>query len=84
MSRRTWRSFLVALAACAALAAACAGYAGAVSLDSMLQTALEPSAVPGMLGTITESGRKGWECKPEIAAAAKTAREADLPVAARL
>lgn len=80
MSRLPLRSFLLSLAACGALAAACFGFAGAGSVEGMLQGGLTPSALPGLLGPISESGRTGWECKPEIAAAARSAKEADLPV----
>lgn len=80
MSRLPLRSLLLSLAACGAFAAACFGFAGAGSVEGMLQGGLTPSALPGMLGPITEVGRKAWECKPEIAAAARTADQGDLPV----
>ncbi len=44
---------------------------------------LVPSAQPELLGPIDEHGRIGWLCRPEVAAAAKTATTAELPTAAR-
>ena len=38
-----------------------------------------PSAPADLLGPITESGRAGWNCAPELAASAVTARAAELP-----
>ncbi|HET9096390.1 MAG TPA: hypothetical protein VFN37_06990 [Candidatus Baltobacteraceae bacterium] len=61
---------------------AAAGIAGASSVESALEGALQPSAAPALLGPITEAGRKGWACKPEQAAAARTVRQAELPDAA--
>lgn len=77
-------SLWVRAALCAALltavaGGAAAGVAGAASVESALQGALQPSADPPLLGPITEAGRKGWACKPEQAAAAKTAHDAELP-----
>lgn len=68
----------------AAVIAVCAftfvyGYAGAQSLEAMLDGALVPSAAPAMLGPITESGRVGWACKPEQAAGAGSWQNAELP-----
>ncbi len=71
MSRRSIRSFFYALVCGAAIAAGAAGFAGASSIESMLDGALQPSAAPGLLGPITESGRTGWACKPEQAAGSK-------------
>jgi hypothetical protein len=70
---------LLVLTACAALAAGAYGFSGAASLESALEGALAPSSAPALLGPITESGRKGWECKPEQAAAASHAAGAELP-----
>lgn len=55
------------------------GYAGAQSLEAMLDGALQPSAAPSLLGPITEAGRVGWACKPEQAAAANSWQNAELP-----
>jgi hypothetical protein len=79
--------FLVRAALCAALLTAvaggtAAGVAGAASVESMLEGALAPSAPPALLGPITEAGRKGWACKPEQAASASRAHDAELPDAA--
>jgi hypothetical protein len=53
--------------------------AGAASVEALLQDGMAPSAAPSLLGPITEAGRKGWACAPEHAAAAKHARDAELP-----
>jgi len=79
MSRRWFRLFVLpAVLAVCALAAAY-GFAGAQSLEAMLDGALQPSASPALLGPITESGRVGWACKPERAAAAGAWQNAELP-----
>jgi hypothetical protein len=44
---------------------------------------LVPSAQPALLGPIDEHGRTGWLCLPEIAAAAKSAKAAELPAELR-
>ncbi len=79
MSRRWLRLFVLA-----AVLAACTfgferGYAGAQSLEAMLDGALQPSAAPALLGPITEAGRVGWACKPEQAAGATSWQNAELP-----
>lgn len=79
MSRRWVRLFVLA-----AVIAVCAlafgyGYAGAQSLEAMLDGALQPSAATGLLGPITESGRVGWACKPEQTAGAGAWQNAELP-----
>jgi hypothetical protein len=79
MSRRSLRSFCYALIAGATISVAAAGFAGASSIEGMLDGMLQPSAAPTLLGPITESGRKGWACKPEQAASAKNAAAAELP-----
>ena len=81
MSRLTLRSLLFASLLAAGLAAIGTGLAGAGSIEAMLTGTLQSSAPPALLGPITESGRKGWECKPERAAAARTAKDAELPAA---
>jgi hypothetical protein len=45
----------------------------------MLSGALTPSSAPALLGPITSTGRVGWECKPEKAAASERVHEAELP-----
>lgn len=66
---------------------------GAVSLryayvDANVLTAsndmLVPSSQPALLGAINEDGRVGWQCRPEIAAGAKSAENAELPTGPRL
>ena len=54
-------------------------FAGAASLQEMLDGALAPSSAPALLGPITSAGRVGWECKPERAAAAREAQHSELP-----
>jgi len=53
--------------------------AGVASIESLLDGGLRPSAQPALLAPISESGRIGWACKPEKAAEAATARDAELP-----
>ncbi len=53
--------------------------AGATTLESMLENGLLPSSVPALLAPISESGRTGWACAPERAAAATRAGAAELP-----
>lgn len=68
----------IALAA-SALACGGAALAGVRSLDDAVAGQLTASADPPMLGPITSAGRVGWACRPERAAGAPTAREAELP-----
>jgi hypothetical protein len=44
---------------------------------------LTPSSQPALLGAINEDGRTGWLCHPEIAAGAKSAKSAELPMGPR-
>jgi hypothetical protein len=53
--------------------------ANAASVADLLAGGLTASAAPGLLGPITSVGRKGWDCKPEHAAAAQHWRTAELP-----
>ncbi len=50
-------------------------------LDDIEPAALSVSAAPPLLGPIDERGRSGWQCLPERTAAARRARDADLPAA---
>lgn len=79
MSRLWVRALLCFVLLTTAVGGAAAGVAGAAAVESMLDGALQPSAAPQLLGPITEAGRKGWACKPEQAASARTARAAELP-----
>jgi hypothetical protein len=81
MSSRVLRPLVLAALIGAAIFGMGAGFAGASSIEAMLEGALQPSSAPALLGPITEGGRTGWACKPEQAAAAKTAKDAELPVA---
>jgi len=81
MSRRSIRSLFLALIAGLTICVGAAGFAGASSIEGMLEGALQPSSAPSLLGPITESGRTGWACKPEQAAGAKSAAAAELPSA---
>jgi hypothetical protein len=65
---------LVGLLSCGAL-----GFANAGAIEDELAGQLVPSAAPSLLGPITSVGRKGWDCKPEHAAAATGWKEAELP-----
>jgi hypothetical protein len=79
MSRRWFRLFVLPAVLAACTLAAGYGFAGAQSLEAMLDGALQPSAAPALLGPITENGRIGWACKPEQAAGASTWQNAELP-----
>ena len=81
MSSRVLRPLLLAALVAFAAVGLGAGFAGAASVEAMLDGALQPSSAPAMLGPITEAGRTGWACKPEQAAMAKNARQAELPAA---
>ena len=79
MSRRWLRLFVLAAVLAVCTFAFERGYAGAQSLEAMLDGALQPSAAPALLGPITEAGRVGWACKPEQAAGANSWQNAELP-----
>ena len=79
MSRLWVRVALCLALLTTAAGGAVVGVAGAASVESALAGALQPSEAPALLGPITEVGRKGWACKPEKAAAARSARDAELP-----
>lgn len=81
MSTRVFRSLCLAVLIGAAACGLGAGFAGASSIEGMLEGALQPSSAPPLLGPISETGRTGWACKPEQAANAKTAKAAELPSA---
>lgn len=72
---RLWLLFVLALI----LGSTGFAIAGAVSLQGLSDQGLVPSAVPALLGPIAEAGRKGWDCAPEKAAAAKSRAAAELP-----
>jgi hypothetical protein len=74
---RTLRRFVVA--AVLALSASAGVAAAAELLLDDPTTSLVTSALPSLLGPITESGRTGWNCAPEHAATARTATAAGLP-----
>jgi len=79
VSRRLVRPVLLAGLLFAGAGLMGAGFAGAGTLEAMLGGQLLPSAAPALLGPITETGRKGWDCRPERAAAAATSQDAELP-----
>jgi hypothetical protein len=54
-------------------------YVDAGVLDASADV-LAPSTQPALLGAINEDGRTGWLCRPEQAAAAKKAKNAELPL----
>jgi len=72
------RVLLVGLLAVASVGARVA-WANAPSLDMLSGEALAPSGAPTLLGPIAETGRKGWECHPEQAAAGSGWQGAELP-----
>jgi hypothetical protein len=49
------------------------------TLEDLGPAQLQPTGLPDLLGPITERGRVGWDCTPEHAARATTARAAELP-----
>lgn len=63
----------------AALLCGGAALAKAASLEDLLTGQLVASGAPALLGPITSEGRKGWDCKPERAAAAAHSGQAELP-----
>ncbi|MDB5026957.1 MAG: hypothetical protein JWO66_646 [Candidatus Eremiobacteraeota bacterium] len=71
--RRAAMALVLALGACAGAAV------GAELLFDDPSGAIVTSAIPALLGPITESGRTGWTCMPERAATARTATVAGLP-----
>lgn len=56
---------------------------GRVVADTVLfgsvAEALTPSAAPALLGPITSTGRKSWDCKPEHVAASPQIQDSELP-----
>jgi hypothetical protein len=79
------RSSLAIVSMSLALLAAVVGIAlGAEgTLEEVGGLALRPSDPPALLAPITESGRTGWDCAPEHAAVAVTAKAAELPQSTR-
>ena len=67
------------IAAALALGACAGAAAGADLLLDDPASALVTSAIPPLMGPITEAGRTGWNCAPEKAATARTASAAGLP-----
>jgi hypothetical protein len=76
---RTFTRFVFAAALVFAIAGAIVAWANADALTALDVQALVPSESPALLGPINELGRKGWQCRPERAAASKRATHADLP-----
>jgi hypothetical protein len=78
------RSFLAIVSLSLGFLAAVVGIAlGAESvLEELGALPLQASDPPGLLAPITEAGRNGWNCAPEHAALAVTARGAELPASA--
>ena len=74
LRRLLWAGLLAGSLCCGAAALARAG-----SLEDLLAGQLVASEPAPMLGPITSAGRKGWECRPERAAAAAEWRSAELP-----
>ena len=71
----------MALALVAAIVGIALGAEG--SLEGLGGGALQPSDPPALLAPIAEAGRKGWDCVPERAAVAVTAKAAELPQSQR-
>ncbi len=74
---------LVLGAVLALLAFGTVGFARASlsAANDLTSAALPTLAAPRLLGPVDALGRNGWQCLPERAAAAKAARDADLPQA---
>jgi hypothetical protein len=79
MSSVLGRFFLVAAFLAGTFVCAHTALAGAAQAEDLLAGQLIPSTSPALLGAITSVGRKGWDCKPEHAAAASSWRAAELP-----
>jgi hypothetical protein len=79
MTRRRirWTVLLTLLAVLAA--AGGVAVSAEATLEELGHSHLQQSAFADLLGPITESGRVGWDCTPEQAARAATARAAELP-----
>lgn len=75
--RIRWTVLLTLLAVLAA--AGGVALSAEATLEDLGHSQLQPSAFADLLGPITEAGRVGWDCAPEHAARAKTARAAELP-----
>jgi hypothetical protein len=81
MSTRLLRRLLLGGLLFAAVISTRFAVAGAASLEAMIADGFTPSATPALLAPIGETGRTGWACAPERAAAASQARAAELPAA---
>jgi hypothetical protein len=75
--RIRWTVLLTLLAVLAA--AGGVAVSAEATLEELGRAQLQPSAFADLLGPIAESGRVGWDCAPEHAARAVTARAAELP-----
>ncbi|HMD03203.1 MAG TPA: hypothetical protein VKG44_09600 [Candidatus Baltobacteraceae bacterium] len=78
MGTRVRLAFVIG-AALLAFAGAGLARASVMDLDTLARSELTPSAAPRLLGPIDESGRNGWQCKPEQAARSPLAGGAELP-----
>ncbi len=74
--RIPWTLLLLTLAA---LTAGGIAVGAEATLEELARAQVSPSAFADLLGPITEAGRTGWDCAPEHAARARTARAAELP-----
>jgi hypothetical protein len=75
--RIRWTVLLTLLAVLAA--AGGVAVSAEATLEDLSRSQLASSAPADLLGPITESGRAGWNCAPEHAARAVTARAAEPP-----
>ncbi len=76
-----WRIRWTVLLTLLAVLAAAGGVAvsAEATLEDLGHSQLQPSGFADLLGPITETGRAGWDCAPERAARAASARAAELP-----
>jgi hypothetical protein len=79
--RIRWTVLLTLLASLAAASGIAIG--AEATLEDLGHAQIRPSGLADLLGPITDSGRTGWDCAPERAARAVSAREAELPAGQR-
>lgn len=79
MSSRLLSRVLAAVLLAGAILGGRLALANAASLQDVLAQQLVPSATPALLAPIASVGRKGWNCRPEQAAAAAQWHAAELP-----
>jgi hypothetical protein len=79
MSSAFFRRLLVGGLIAGSLSCGAVALGNTGSLEAALAGQLLASDPAPLLGPITSAGRKGWDCKPEHAAAAQHWQAAELP-----